>query len=87
MREYYLDPIGDCRKSFYGKASVIEADDGIYLRSYSTLVCKIVNEKFVRLWDGYSATTMRHINSFLYKFNIEGGGKAWWDKQPVEKGD
>lgn len=33
---------------------------------------------------GYSATTMRHINSFLSFYDMNGGGKSWWDMQPVE---
>lgn len=39
--------------------------------------------EFVRLWSGYSVTTMRHINSFLDFFGISGGGKAWWDAQTI----
>lgn len=70
-------------KSFYGKAHIVEKEDGIYLLSYSTFVCRIVNGIFQRLWDDYSATTMRHVNSFLDEFGIEGGGKAWWEKQEV----
>ena len=27
---------------------------------------------------------MRHVNSFLQAEGVNGGGKAWWDKQPVE---
>lgn len=33
---------------------------------------------------GYSATTMRHVNSFLSFYDMNGGGKSWWDMQPVE---
>ena len=78
MREYNLIPTNN-RKSFYGKASVIEKDNGdIELRSYNTIVARIRNGKFERLWSGYSATTMNHINSFLDTFGISGGGKAWW---------
>lgn len=75
----------DSRKSFYGKAKVIKKDNGeTVLQSYETDVCKInSNGEFVRLWDGYSATTMRHVNSFLNLVGIAGGGKAWWDNQPV----
>ena len=35
---------------------------------------------------GYSATTMRHVNSFLSFYDMNGGGKSWWDMQPVETG-
>ena len=70
---FYELPCHDSRKSFYGKALVIHADGGTFLQSYNTIVCKIdKNGNFVRLWDGYSATTMRHVNSFLQNFRISG---------------
>ena len=79
MRIYELTPGGyDRAKSFYGKAKVIETDGETLLQSYDTIVCKIDKSgKFVRMWSGYSATTMRHINSFIEMFGIEGGGKKW----------
>ena len=88
MKIYDLPVMGhDRSKSFYGKAKVIEKDNGEkVLQSYNTEVCKIgSNGEFVRLWDGYSVTTMRHVNSFISFFGIPGGGKAWWNSQPVEE--
>ena len=85
MKIYELQP-NDNRKSFYGKAKIIYNDNGeIVLQSYDTCVCKYVisTGKFVRLWDGYSATTMRHINAFLAYMYLPGGGKSWWMNQPV----
>ena len=84
MEKYELIPT-DGRKSFYGKAIVIEKDNGEkVLQSYNTEVCKITSDgEFVRLWSGYSVTTMRHINSFLRLVGIAGGGKAWWDAQKI----
>ena len=82
MKFYELTPMGnDKAKSYYGKARVIETDnDEKVLLSYETEVCKITKSgEFVRLWGGYSVTTMRHVNSFLLLFNIAGGGKSWWD--------
>lgn len=86
MRIYELTPGGYGRaKSFYGKANVIETDGETLLQSYDTIVCKIDKSgEFVRMWEGYSATTMRHINAFIEMFGIPGGGKTWWDMQPVE---
>lgn len=86
MKIYELFPMGYERaKSFYGKAKVIEKDNGeTVLQSYNTEVCKITSGgEFVRLWSGYSVTTMRHINSFLQLVGIAGGGKAWWDAQKI----
>ena len=81
MKQFDLPVMSDTRKSFYNKAVVTEHDNGdIELRSYNTTVCRIRNGKFERLWDGYSATTMRHINAFVDFYGIEGGGKAWWTK-------
>jgi hypothetical protein len=71
----------DGRKSFYGKAKVrIDADGSRTLISYTTPVCRINPDgKFVKLWSGYSATTMRHINAFCDTYGINGRGKRWWD--------
>ena len=83
MANFELKP-NTSRKSFYGKAEVIERDNGdIELRSYNTIVARIRNGNFERLWSGYSATTMRHVNAFLDYFGISGGGKAWWMEQEV----
>lgn len=88
MKIYDLPVMGyDRAKSFYGKAKVIEKDNGEkVLQSYNTEVCKISsNGEFVRMWEGYSVTTMRHVNSFLSFFGMSGGGKSWWKSQSVRK--
>lgn len=83
MKIYEISPING-RKSFYGKAHVIDHEDGIIeLQSYNTIVCKIDNGVFKRLWSGYNVTTMNHINAFVNLFGIDGGGKAWWCSLPV----
>ena len=83
MRTYELTPNNN-RKSFYGKAAVIERENGdIELRSYETIVARIRNGKFERLWSGYSMTTMNHVNAFVDAFGICGGGKAWWTSLEV----
>ena len=83
MKIFELKPINN-RKSFYGKAEAIEKDNGdIELRSYNTIVARISNGKFERLWSGYSQTTMNHINAFISLYGISGGGKAWWESLEV----
>jgi hypothetical protein len=83
MKVIELTPING-RKSFYGKAVAIENDNGkIELKSYNTIVAKIENGKFYRLWSGYSQTTMNHVNAFIDAYSIEGGGKKWWDSLEV----
>lgn len=58
-----------CQKSFYRKAYVLEDERGnLYLQSYDTIVCGIINGNFKKFWDGYSKTTQNHVNDFR-KFN------------------
>lgn len=85
--EFFDLPCYDNRKSFYGKAKIEEIGAVFVLYSYDTPVCAYdsAKEVFTRLWEGYSATTMRHINSFLYHYGLHGGGKKWWDKLEVDK--
>lgn len=86
-KEYFLAPIYDSRKSFYGKAKVTEVESGNTkidtVISYDTPVLRVTydNNKvtFTKLWQGYSATTMRHINEYLSQHGFNFGGKAWWD--------
>lgn len=66
---YELSARFDRRKSFYGKAHVIELDDGTkQLQSYDTIVGEIRNNEYIQLWDGKSQTTTRHINEFKKQF-------------------
>lgn len=65
MRKYELTPV-DGRKSFYWKAVVIVEDNGTEtLYSYNTPIIKrLVSGELVKLWDGWTATTGRHIKAF-----------------------
>lgn len=65
MKKYYLMP-NDSHKSFYGKAIVIEYDNGEKeLISYTTKVMKQTKTgEYIRLWDGWTATTGMHIKAF-----------------------
>ena len=66
---YELAARFDSRKSFYGKAHIIELDNGIkQLQSYSTIVGEIRDGKYYQLWDGKSQTTTRHIKEFRKQF-------------------
>ena len=62
--KYELEPRYDSRKSFYGKATVIEEDGIIKLQSYSTIVAYIKDGK-ATVCGQYSQTTIRHIKEFL----------------------
>ena len=71
---YELKPFHTNQKSFYRKAMVTVSYHGdnmyLVLQSYDTNVVMVKIGKggmpYVRrLWDGYSATTMRHVNELL----------------------
>lgn len=87
IKVFVLKPIHCGNKSFYGKAKVIECDGVKYLKSYSTIVCAITpDNKFVRLWGGYSATTQKHIDSFvrLFDLNYCGMRKKDWESYTTD---
>lgn len=65
MSKYELKPT-DGRKSFYGKAVVVVEDNGTEtLYSYGTpIVKRLVSGELVKMWDGWTATTGRHIKAF-----------------------
>lgn len=86
MKIYNLN--ATLQKSYYGKAKVIYNDNGsVSLKSYDTIVCTIKDGNFVKLWDGYSATTMKHINDFRMMFNLPTLNKKEWDKLSEENGN
>lgn len=71
---YELKPQYTNQESFYGKACVgvvYDGDDSYFiLRSYDTNVVSVYissrGTPFVKkLWNGYSLTTMRHVNELL----------------------
>lgn len=65
MRKYELIPMTG-QKSFYGKAVVVVEDNGTEtLYSYGTpIVKRLVSGELVKMWDGWTATTGRHIKAF-----------------------
>ena len=73
MRVFDL-PCMNGRKSFYGKAKVIELDNGTkQLLSYNTIVCEIdSNRNFKKIWTGSSHTTNCHIKSFKEFYGVVG---------------
>lgn len=73
------------QKSYYKKAYVLKDGNNLFLRSYNTIVCGIVNGKFIRYWDGYSSTTMKHVNDFRVQHELNRLSKKDWDKISVSK--
>ena len=83
MKKFELMP--NNQKSFYGKAVVTEYSENlVVLTFYKTEVARIEKGVFVRMWGGYSATTMKHVNAFVAEYGVAGGGKKWWDALPVD---
>lgn len=81
-----LRPI-DGRKSFYGKATAFYDDnaEAWYLKSYDTIVAiyYVNSGRFIRRWNDYSVTTMRHVNAFLSFLGYEAKTKTWWINLPM----
>ena len=74
-------------KSFYGKAHVRIENGEAILRSYNTDVCKVDrNNNFVKLWNGYSKTTLAHVVAFCDYYGFEYGNKKWWMELPYSGG-
>lgn len=63
---------------FNGRAVIIPIENGYILKSYETDVAAIVGGSFFKLWNGYSVTTMKHINAFRYYFGFPGMNKREW---------
>lgn len=86
MNQIYLVP-ADGRKSFYKKAVLLDDEKGTrILQSYDAQVCKLISGgAFVKMWDGYSPTTMRHINGFRAHCRLPLMNKAQWDKLETGK--
>lgn len=75
IRKFELPNVGDGRKEFYGKAHQIEHDNGtIELQSYDTIVGRIKDGK-CEIFGTYSATTLRHIRSWLLFNGFKSGSK------------
>ena len=84
-----VTPIG-MQKSFYGKAweILVPEDDAYVLVSYGRNVARLYftdyeNGVMIRLWDGYSQTTMRHINSWLQWHGMNPITKKQWQEMEV----
>ena len=58
------------RKSFYGKALVLEGKDSTrWLQSYNTIMCSVDSDGHVRRHSNHrSYTTDRHVKAFLETF-------------------
>lgn len=91
---YDLFPCYISQKSFYGKARVFVTEDrGVcdyVLRSYGRAVASVHvgsdNIPYVkRLWNDYSATTMRHVNEMFMQSRFPKLSARAWRAMEVGK--
>ena len=78
-----LRAVYDSRVSFYGRAQVIAGNGVIELQSYTTRVARLEDGELTILpgaQDWWSATTGRHINSFVQQL----GGDKMTKAQIIE---
>lgn len=65
-------------EGFGNRASVKEDGNRITLTSYYTEVCEIASGEFKKTWDGFSATTLKHINIFCRYYGFPTFSKREW---------
>lgn len=67
-------------EGFGGRALIIPDGNKLILRSYYTDVCEfdLKTEKFTRLWNGFSVTTLKHINIFRRFLALNTLSKREW---------
>lgn len=65
-------------KEFNNRAIIKPVDNGYILQSYYTEVCKYIDGTFYKTWQGYSATTLKHINIFREYLGLSSIGKHEW---------
>lgn len=68
------------QKSFYGKAEVEQEENNVPLISYNIPIVNVNNGKITPLWNGWSATTNRHLKEFFKQFWDVDYNKKMWDK-------
>lgn len=91
---YELKPFHTNQKSFYRKAMVTVSynDDCMYLvlQSYDTNVVMVKISKggmphVQKLWGGYSATTLRHVNELLMQEGFPKLSASEWRSMEIGK--
>ena len=66
------------------RATIRKEPYGIVLRSYQTDVALIgLDGKFRKTWNGYSATTLKHVNLFREKSGLGKLNKREWVELPL----
>ena len=70
----------------YGVRAVVkpEPDGGLVLTSYYTAVAAWRHGRVVRLWGGFSVTTLKHVNAFCDYVGAPRFTKRAWIEAPTE---
>lgn len=71
-------------EGFNNRASIKPVKGGYVLVSYYTEVCSCIDGVFHRLWDGYSVTTLKHVNLFCDFVGVSGFSKRAWIETKTE---
>lgn len=68
------------QRSYYGKAKIRFEGASLVLKSYDTDVAEINTKTgdFYRLWNGWSATTAKHVNDFRIQNGLPALSKKSW---------
>ena len=75
MKILDLKPLNG-QKSFGGKAQIILIGSTIQLRSFETIVAEYnTQEEIINVFDWFSSTTAKHINSFLELYGFRNVSK------------
>lgn len=76
-----LKPVYDGRKSFYGKATVVEFENGLkVLQSYTTYVAAVLPDGRFLSFGNWSATTRRH----QWEFCLQYANKSEWQTSTLD---
>lgn len=67
-------------EGFGGRALIIPDGNKLILKSYYTNVCEfdLKTEKFTKTWNGFSVTTLKHINIFRQFLALNTLSKREW---------
>lgn len=60
------------------RALIITDGKTSYLQSYDTMILMYQDGKLFKLWDDFSKTTMKHINTFLSMQGLKQLNKKEW---------
>lgn len=78
---------GYALKEFGGRAIIKPDDNGnLILQSYYTEVCRfdLKERKFIKTWNGFSVTTLKHINIFRRFLALNTLSKREWIELSTE---